>query len=84
MTAWTVKDRNGTLLADFAAGSRLDVGRKLVPTHYDAFRLEVSSSYRALFERALSQVLQSKGWEIVRIRAQRGARRDSAERALAV
>jgi hypothetical protein len=41
MTAWTVRDSNGQLLADFAAGSRLDVGRKLVPGHYDAFRLHV-------------------------------------------
>ena len=41
-TAWTVRDSNGQLLADFAGGSRLDVGRKLVPGHYDAFRLHVS------------------------------------------
>jgi hypothetical protein len=66
MTAWTVRDSNGQLLADFAAGSRLDVGRKLVPGHYDAFRLHVSSSYRELFDRALGQILQRKGWEIVR------------------
>ena len=52
------------LIADFAAGSRLDVGRKLVPTHYDSFRLQVSSSYRQLFDRALSRVLAQKGWEI--------------------
>ena len=68
MTAtWTVRDGDGQLLGDFAAGSRLDVGRKLVPTHYDAFRLHVSSSYRELFDRALGQILQSRGWEIVRI-----------------
>jgi hypothetical protein len=70
MTAWTVRDSNGQLLADFAAGSRLDVGRKLVPGHYDAFRLHVSSSYRELFDRALGQILERKGWEIVRVRAQ--------------
>jgi hypothetical protein len=66
MTAWTVRDSNGQLLADFAAGSRLDVGRKLVPGHYDAFRLHVSSSYRELFDRALGQILERKGWQIVR------------------
>jgi hypothetical protein len=71
MTAWTVMDSSGQLLADFAGGSRLDVGRKVVPAHYDAFRLLVSSSYRELFDRALSQILQRRGWEIVRIRAQR-------------
>jgi hypothetical protein len=65
MTAWTVRDSTGQLIADFAAGSRLDVGRKLVPTHYDAFRLQVSSSYRQLFDRALSRILAQKGWEIV-------------------
>jgi hypothetical protein len=70
MTAWTVRDSNGQLLADFAAGSRLDVGRKLVPGNYDAFRLHVSSSYRELFDRALGQILERKGWEIVRVRAQ--------------
>ena len=69
MTAWTVRDSNGQLLADFAAGSRLDVGRKLVPGHYDAFRLHVSSSYRELFDRALGQILERKGWEIGRVRA---------------
>ena len=69
MSAWTVRDGNGQLLADFAAGSRLDVGRKVVPAYYDAFRLHVSPSYRELFDRALSQILERKGWEIVRIRA---------------
>jgi hypothetical protein len=68
MTAWTVRDSNGELLADFAAGSRLDVGRKLVPGKYDAFRLQVSSSYRELFDRALLRILERRGWEIVRIR----------------
>ena len=71
--AWTVRDNNGHLLADFAAGSRIEVGRKLVPQRYDAFRLHVSASYRELFERALSQILQRNGWEIVRIRPQRTA-----------
>ena len=67
--AWTVKDNNGQLLADFSADSRLDVGRKLVPQRVDAFRLQVSSSYREVFERTLSKVLQRNGWEIVRVRA---------------
>ena len=74
MTAtWTVRDGDGQLLGDFAAGSRLDVGRKLVPTHYDAFRLHVSSSYRELLDRALSQILELRGWEIVRISVARRA-----------
>ncbi len=74
MTAWTVRDSNGQLIADFAAGSRLDVGRKLVPTHYDAFRLQVSSSYRQLFDRALSRILAQKGWEIVCIKGRSSGR----------
>ena len=68
MSAWTVKDSNGQLLADYAAASRLDVGRKLVPGRHDPFRLHVSSSYRELFERNLSRVLETNGWEIVRVR----------------
>ena len=80
MTAWTVKDSNGQLLADFAAGSRLDVGRKLVPGHYDAFRLHVSSSYRELFDRALGQILRRKGWEIVRTGRLRAVQRVSSAR----
>jgi hypothetical protein len=67
--AWMVKDSNGQLLSNLTGASRLDVGRKLVPTRFDAFRLEVSSSYREMFERTLSQVLERKGWEIVRVRA---------------
>ena len=67
--AWTVKDNNGQLLADFSADSRLDVGRKLVPQRVDACRLQVSSSDREVFERTLSKVLQRNGWEIVRVRA---------------
>ena len=69
MTAWTVKDSNGELLADFAAASPLDVGCKVVPQRYDAFRLRVSSSYREMFERAVAQALSLRGWEIVRFRS---------------
>ena len=71
MTTWMVKDCNGRLLADLAGASRLDVGRKVVPAPYDAFRLHVSPSYRELFDRALSQTLERRGWEIVRVRARR-------------
>ena len=42
MTAWTVKDNAGQLLPAFVCASRLEVGRKVVPAHYDAFRLHVS------------------------------------------
>jgi hypothetical protein len=38
------------------------------PVRYDAFRLHVSSSYRELFDRALQQVLERHGWQIVQIR----------------
>lgn len=67
--AWTVRDNNGRLLPNFEAPSHLDVGRKVVPTHYDAFRLRVSHSYREMFERALAQVLDSRGWQIVQTSA---------------
>jgi hypothetical protein len=65
--AWTVRDNNGHLLADFVCPSRLEVGRKVAPAHYDAFRLQVSSSYRELFDRAVRQALERRGWEIVRV-----------------
>ena len=66
--AWTVRDDAGRLLADFVGPSPVEVGRRLVNAHYDAFRLEVSSSYRALFDRAVSQTLERRGWQIVRVR----------------
>ena len=67
--AWTIRDREGQLLSEFVAGSRQDVARKVLPTRYDQFRLQVSASYRELFERAVMTVLQQRGWEIVRIGA---------------
>ena len=67
--AWIVKDREGHVLPCFTAASRLDVERKLVGTHYDAFRLHVSSSYRELFARDLAKVLAQKHWRVVRTRS---------------
>lgn len=66
--AWTVKDSSGAVLRDIACASRLELGRRLVPGHYDPFRLQVSSSYRAMFDRALTKVLEREGWSIVRTR----------------
>jgi hypothetical protein len=63
--AWTIKESDGHLRSDLVSPSRLDVGRKVVPAHYDAFRLQVSSSYREQFDRALSRLLAREGWEIV-------------------
>jgi hypothetical protein len=64
---WTVKTKEGKVLEDFTGASHLEVGCKVVPTRYDAFRLHVSSSYRELFNRALRQILELRRWEIVRI-----------------
>ena len=77
-TAWTIKDSSGQLLPRFICNSPLEVGRKVVPAHYDAFRLHVSPSYRELFDRAVTQVLQREGWRIVRLRGRR--KPDRAER----
>ena len=64
--AWTVKDRKGELLSRFIAGSPREVARKIVRArHYDAFRLEVSASYRELFDRDLKTVLEREDWQIV-------------------
>jgi hypothetical protein len=65
---WIVKDSSGQLLPQFASTSRLEVGRKVVPERYDAFRLHVSSSCREVFERALQQVLEREAWQIVRVK----------------
>jgi hypothetical protein len=45
-----LKNGSGELLPHFTSGSPLEVDRKLVPPHYDAFRLQVSSSYRELLD----------------------------------
>jgi hypothetical protein len=68
---WTVKNTNGEVLPRFTSASALEVARKVVPAHYDAFRLQVSSSYRELFERALKQILEHEDWRIVRLRGSR-------------
>ena len=73
--AWTVKDREGRLLPEFIAGSRLELGRKLVGNRYDAFRLLVSSSYREVFDRDLRGVLDRKDWQIVAFSPRRRRRR---------
>jgi hypothetical protein len=72
---WTVKDSKGELLPGFVAGSRREVGRKIVRNRYDAFRLEVSPSYRELFDRDLEMVLAREGWRIVPIKHRAEARR---------
>ena len=74
--AWTVKDGNGQLHSEFAGASPMEVGRRIVPTHFDAFRLHVSSSYREVFDHAVQKVLAQKGWQIVKVsaRAQRRVR----------
>jgi hypothetical protein len=68
-SCWTIEDSNGQLLPHFACGSRIGVGLKVVPTRFDAFRLQVSSSYREMFDRALRQVLEREGWNIVRVKS---------------
>jgi hypothetical protein len=67
-TAWTIRDGKGQLLPHFVAGSRLEVARKVVPARYDAFRLQVSSSYRAMFNHDLKVVLEREVWQIVPIK----------------
>jgi hypothetical protein len=65
---WAVKNHTGEVLQGLSAASRLEVGLKVVPTPYDAFRLRVSSSYREQFDRAVSRTLDKKHWRIVRVR----------------
>jgi hypothetical protein len=67
--AWTIRDSNGQVLSHFSARSRIEVARKVLPTHYDAFRLQVSSSYRQMFDRDLDNTLKREQWEIVPLRS---------------
>jgi hypothetical protein len=64
---WTIEDSAGQLLPDFACNSSIEVGLKVVPTRFDAFRLQVSSSYREVFDRTLRKVLDQQGWSIVQV-----------------
>ena len=75
MSAWTIEDSNGQLLPHFTCGSRIGVGLKVVPTRFDAFRLQVSSSYREMFDRTLRKVLEREGWSIVQVTASAPLRR---------
>jgi hypothetical protein len=77
--AWTVIDRKGELLPRFIAGSPREVGRKVVWNRYDAFRLEVSPSYRELFDRDLRSVLAREDWRIVPIKRRARRRQRTAE-----
>jgi hypothetical protein len=67
-TIWTVKDSKGELVEGLTGASRLEVGCKVLPMRFDAFRLRVSPSYRELFDRALAHVLDRQRWKIVRLR----------------
>jgi hypothetical protein len=50
------------------------------PTHYDAFRLQVSRSYRETFAGDLAKVLAQKDWRVVRNKAMsRSASGNSAQ-----
>ena len=68
---WAIQDSNGQLFPGTVAGSRIDVGRKILPTRYDPFRLHVSASYREMFDRDLRKVLEANKWQIVRVKPQR-------------
>jgi hypothetical protein len=75
MATWAIKDNNGQVLPRYLGSSRIELGCKVMPARYDAFRLHVSASYRELFERALQQVLQRNGWRIVQIKLRRPFKR---------
>jgi hypothetical protein len=68
MTTWAVQDHNGQILPDSLGSSRIHRGCKLLPARYDEFRLNVSASYRELFERALQQVLEQNRWQITQLK----------------
>jgi hypothetical protein len=49
-----------------------------VRNSYDAFRLEVSRSYRELFDRDLKSVLAREDWQIVPVKLRIRNRRNDA------
>jgi len=65
--AWTVKDTSGNLLEEFTSPSRLEVALKVVRRRYDCFRLQVSSSYREVFDRDVDKALAHYRWQIVKV-----------------
>jgi hypothetical protein len=67
--AWTIEDAAGQLRPEFTAASPLEVGRRILPGRYDAFRLIVAPSYRQLFDRAVAKLLAEQGWRIVKLPA---------------
>jgi len=77
--AWTVEDSKGDALPGFVADSPREVGRKVVGNRYDAFRLEVSASYRELFDRDLRAALAREHWRIVPINRVPRTRRRKGE-----
>ena len=46
----------------------------MLGNRYDAFRLQVSSSYREIFDRELRNVLEREDWQIVPLVRQRRTR----------
>lgn len=81
--AWTIRDGKGEYLPQFAAASALEVGRRILPTRFDAFRLHVAASYREVFDRAVAKVLAQQGWQIVKMRARAHKRTRSSDLPLA-
>ena len=67
MTTWAIRDSGGQIVFDFTCKSPQEAGRRILSTRYDPFRLQVSSSYHELFDRAVRQALDREGWEIVRV-----------------
>ena len=61
----------------------MEVGRRIVPAHFDAFRLHVAPSYRETFDRAVQKVLAQQGWQIVKMRARAPRRAKGSDLPLA-
>jgi hypothetical protein len=77
---WTVRNANDDVLTLFTSPSPFEVARKVVPTHDDAFRLRLSSSYRELMTGLRCRSWNARNCQIVRVVNARGARRTKAAR----
>lgn len=66
--AWTIKDKDGHLSAEYTRSTKSQVEQLVVGTYYNPRALHTDRAFRALFYRDLKEKLGREGWEIVPVR----------------
>lgn len=67
VTAWTVKERNGSLSIYYIAETKSMVEKRLVGTHYDPTALRENPAYKHMFDKELAVMQERRGCTIVQI-----------------